>query len=251
MKQIYFLIAMTVFLLNGNKMNAQTEWTGPILTFSKASNADWTLEANQDRITSNVWLTRENNNMLFNIAVNAYPTDAIAIPDDTEWAIGSISDGVSSLTFGEFLDIVVDSDGDACPPCGLNTPMVLHLITDDIYIDFTLTSWNEETTAPPGDGLMGFGNPGGQFTYQRSTDQSLSTNEFELGKDLTVYPNPSSEFIKISNLKSTKSYRIYNVLGNEIKNGIISNNEQIDIRDLTNGLYFLKFDNRTIKLLKE
>ena len=33
-------------------------WDGPPVTFTKASFADWTLPENQDRITSNVWLTR-------------------------------------------------------------------------------------------------------------------------------------------------------------------------------------------------
>lgn len=68
MKQIYILFTIMISLFNGNEINAQTEWTGPITTFIKANNADWTLEVNQDRITSNVWITRANNQSVFNIA---------------------------------------------------------------------------------------------------------------------------------------------------------------------------------------
>jgi len=39
---------------------------------------------------------------------------------------------------------------------------------------------------------------------------------------------------------------------NEIKKGIIADNEQIDISNFTNGMYFLKFKNgNTIKFIKE
>ncbi len=46
-------------------------FTGDVVcttTFTKSNNADWTLEANQDRITDNVWITRANNSGIFNIA---------------------------------------------------------------------------------------------------------------------------------------------------------------------------------------
>ena len=80
----------------------------------------------------------------------------------------------------------------------------------------------------------------------------MSTNEFELENNIKLFPNPSSELIQISGLKENENYRIYNISGSEIKNGIVSNNEQIDIRNFSNGLYFLKFDNgNTIKFIKK
>lgn len=41
-------------------------WNGADFTFSKASNADWTDGANQDRITSLVTFTRQNNAQIYN-----------------------------------------------------------------------------------------------------------------------------------------------------------------------------------------
>ena len=244
MKQIYILFTIMISLFNGNEINAQTEWTGPITTFIKANNADWTLEVNQDRITSNVWITRANNQSVFNIADNTDTTSgdcSFSSPFDTEWAFGTIADGVNTLTFGTFLG---SNFADCAPPSSvINQNAVLHLITDDIYIDIKLLSWSV--------GGNGASSAGG-FSYERSTDQNLSTNEFELNKKIKLFPNPSCEFLQISNLKSIESYSIYNVLGAEIKNGFISNNEQIDIRNLTNELYLLKFlDGTTIKFLKE
>ena len=235
MKRFYTLFTIVFFLSNGNTINAQTEWTGPLTTFTKADGADWTLEANQDRITNNVWITRANNKGVFNIVTEADYT-RFSSPADTEWAIGTIADGVGSLTFDNWEDTSVSN-----PPSLVNQDMVVHLITDDIYIDIKFLSWAS-------------GDSGGQggFSYERSTDQSLSTNEFELENSIKLFPNPSSEFIEISGLTENEKYSIYNILGSEIENGIISNNEQIDIRNIAKGLFFLKFKNgTTIKFLKE
>lgn len=93
--------------------------------------------------------------------------------------------------------------------------------------------------------------PAGVFSGSGTT-MTLSTNEFELNRKLKLFPNPSSEFIQISGMSEQLSYKINNVLGAGIKKGIIANDEQIDIKNLTNGLYFLKFDDgNTIKFIKK
>ena len=73
-----------------------------------------------------------------------------------------------------------------------------------------------------------------------------------MNKKLKLFPNPSSEFVQISGLSEPLNYKIINVLGAEIKKGIIGSDEEIDIRNLINGLYFLKFDDGyTIKFIKK
>jgi len=44
----------------------QTIWTGPKITFEKEGSDNPLLAAHQDRITDLVWLTRDNENVLFN-----------------------------------------------------------------------------------------------------------------------------------------------------------------------------------------
>lgn len=69
---------------------------------------------------------------------------------------------------------------------------------------------------------------------------------------IKVFPNPSSNFIRIQGLKMKDYYKIYNVLGSEIKKGRISNNEEINISNLDSGVYFLKFERgRSIKIIKD
>lgn len=82
---------------------------------------------------------------------------------------------------------------------------------------------------------------------------TLSNPDFNISNiGLKLFPNPSNEFIKISGLNNIEKYKIYSIIGSEVANGNISNNQEVDIRDFTNGLYFLKFENgNTIKFLKE
>ena len=76
---------------------AQTIWTGSTTTFIREKNGDWTLEANQDRITRNVLLTRANKGGIFNFAIE--PTGASTISSkDTKWAYGTTAN-YASLTY--------------------------------------------------------------------------------------------------------------------------------------------------------
>lgn len=83
-------------------------------------------------------------------------------------------------------------------------------------------------------------------------NQTLSLAEFVNNSGIKLYPNPTNKQVQVIGLKSDESYGIYNTLGVEITRGLISNNEQIDIRNFTNGIYFLKFENgNTIKFIKK
>jgi hypothetical protein len=232
MKQFYFLTLISFIGLRTENVGAQTIWTGPTMTFAKANNADWTLEANQDRLTSAVWITRANNRGIFNIVTENGYSD-FSSPSDTEWAIGTTAN-LGSLTFQNW-----EATNGGNPPGLVNKDLVVHLITDDIYIDIKFTFWQS-------------GGTGGGFSYDRSTDQSLSTNDFASNINVKIFPNPATEFIQVSELISNINYSIFNVLGEEVKKGTTSNKEKIDINNLNNGLYLFRLDNGiTVKFIKK
>ncbi len=141
-------------------------WTGPSITFVYEGDGDATLPENQDRMTDLVWIARNAKWPIFNAAretqfVFHSSTYAQSLsPVGTEWAVGSISDGVENLRFSTFADVVVSGyihirNG--------NAPLVVHLINEDIYVDLTFIDWHRGTGA---DGGLG------GFSYTRSTPEN-------------------------------------------------------------------------------
>jgi hypothetical protein len=81
---------------------------------------------------------------------------------------------------------------------------------------------------------------------------TLSIEDINAKTKINLFPNPSKEFIQITGLNKIENYRIYNIIGTEIKNGVISDNEKIEIINFSNGIYFMKFDNgSTLKFIKK
>ncbi|PXY43600.1 LamG-like jellyroll fold domain-containing protein [Flavobacterium hydrophilum] len=82
---------------------------------------------------------------------------------------------------------------------------------------------------------------------------TLSTDKFNTANNtLQLYPNPSSDFIQISELTQTGSYKIYTVSGTEVKTGTVDSSTKINIQSLTNGAYFLKLNSgNTLKFIKK
>jgi hypothetical protein len=86
------------------------------------------------------------------------------------------------------------------------------------------------------------------FTY----DAPASTEEINT-VDITVYPNPVQDEIRIkSNGNITgQDYVLYNNLGVLVITGkVMSENTSIDIMGLPQGMYYLALGGKTIKLIK-
>ena len=86
----------------------------------------------------------------------------------------------------------------------------------------------------------------GNFTTTLGVDD-ISSSDFKI----IVSPNPANDYLIVSGLKNTENFSIYNMLGLKIFDGIIDNDKKIDIKSLSNGVYFLKFENnKAIKFIK-
>lgn len=83
------------------------------------------------------------------------------------------------------------------------------------------------------------------------SNQILSIDD-EFSQLISLFPNPSADYIQFSNLKSNATYSVYNTLGAEVMKGIILENEKIDIQTLSNGLYLIQINGRfTTKFIKQ
>ena len=123
----------------------QTIWSGYTKSFSKDSFTDDTLPANQDILTPNVTLTRGSSGGLINIASESSFSSGSS-PAGTEWATEINNTGLSvdamhhaDLSFTNWFAAydLTGTHGTSLP----GTKAVVHLISDNIYLDLQFTSW--------------------------------------------------------------------------------------------------------------
>jgi hypothetical protein len=126
---------------------AATIWTGPTLSFNNHSVSD------VDQITPKVWLTRGGVQGIYNAVTETSFTHNFS-PADTEWANGTTAN-YASLSYTDWNTWAAGANPG--PPSTVGVNAVVHLISEDIYLDITFTSW------PDGHS----GNTG--FSYIRST----------------------------------------------------------------------------------
>jgi hypothetical protein len=68
---------------------------------------------------------------------------------------------------------------------------------------------------------------------------------------LKLYPNPAINYIRVLGLSEKANYIIYNLLGKKVGKGIVENDEDIMIQNLSNGTYFIRIENtKAIKFIK-
>jgi hypothetical protein len=135
---------------------AATVWSGPKLVFTNAIGSDPTQAASQDRLTSRVWLTRGSTQGLYNVARETSFSHFFS-PAETEWATGTTAN-YAALTFTDWDTWAKNIVGG--PPATVGVNAVLHLKTDDIYLDIKFLSWDQRS---------------GGFSYQRSTPGATAT----------------------------------------------------------------------------
>lgn len=88
--------------------------------------------------------------------------------------------------------------------------------------------------------------------FQNYTLGCLTTGINDLNETkeaIKVFPNPFSDKINLTNTTGKEHFTLYNYFGQVMWTGKYI--EQKDFSELTRGLYFLKIDDRTIKLIKQ
>ncbi|MEW4925102.1 T9SS type A sorting domain-containing protein [Algibacter sp. 2305UL17-15] len=103
---------------------------------------------------------------------------------------------------------------------------------------------------------LNFNMPGMPFAglgpnFQAEVCVTLSSDDLE--KDaLKVYPNPASDFVKVSKNFINTTYRVHDIIGKELISGKVDQSGTIDIKSLKNGVYFLNIDAKhSVKFIKK
>src|SRR5881628_186187 len=145
--------------------HAATVWNGSTISFTKTNYANPLLAENQDRLTTNVWITRGSSQGLFNAKTESSFTHYLS-PAGTEWANGSL-ENYATLSYTNWNRWAASVN--PSPYATVGVQAVLHLIPDDIYLSVQFTSWTGGNPDP------GF-SYGGGFSYLRSTPVPEPTN---------------------------------------------------------------------------
>ena len=142
-----WLLLAVVCLGADPALPAPTVWTGPRIVFTRAPGGDPAQAA--DRLTANVWITRGATQGLYNAARETLFQHSSS-PADTEWATGTTAD-YAKLAYRDW-ETWARSVGN--PPATPGVNAVLHLKSEDIYLDIKFLSWSQRS---------------GGFSYERST----------------------------------------------------------------------------------
>lgn len=229
---INFRLLTMLFILCANQYGfSQNIWTGEKTTFVKGNFDNPLTESSQDRITDLVWITRGNSNVLFNAKTEpSADISGFNSPEDTEWAEGTTND-LNNLVFTDFKNAAPkNSTGSPKVKLMVGRNYVLHLITDDIYIDLKMLSWSS-------------GGNGGGFSYERSTNQNLSIHSNNTSP--TLIANYVNHQLELKNTNNYSKYKIVDISSKIIVSSEFTGSKSILVNNLKPGLYFLVIDDKT------
>lgn len=143
----YILMGLCLAALSGPlNGRAATIWNGPRITRGNANGVD--------QITPNVGITRGGVQGIYNNSQEGGFSHYFS-PKDTEWADGTTAN-YNTLTYTDWNTWAKNIHGG--PPGTIGVNAVVHLITDDIYIDIKFLTWAV----------------GGPYSYDRSTPSAAN-----------------------------------------------------------------------------
>jgi hypothetical protein len=227
-------IILAAIVLFASQTDGDTIWNGPTIAFTDLAGTDPTQPENQDRITPNVWITRGSLQGIYNIKTETSFTHFFS-PAGTEWANGTTAN-YASLSYTNWNTWAKNVNPG--PPSTVGVNAVVHLISDDIYIDVKFTSWpvgagfsyirsTPNVTPPPpaqpalnGSALPGNGSfqltftntPDYTFTVLGTTNLSLSLTDWPVLGQVTDAP-PGSGLYQFtdSGAGTNQTQRFYRV----------------------------------------
>jgi len=68
---------------------------------------------------------------------------------------------------------------------------------------------------------------------------------------ISVFPNPTKSSVSIQNIDKGTAYKIFNISGEILINGIISESNEINMKGLSKGIYFIELKNDNTLTIKK
>ncbi len=144
----------------------------------------------------------------------------------------------STVSFFEMpLPIKVSGAGGQTAYLVLDNTFNNQYFTNDVNFDVTSVTFNYDK----------------QIVTKGSTvtkDNTLAVDDAKQ-KAINVYPNPAKSVIKISGLEKSTDFQIYTIDGKLVKKGKAEADSEINISTMEKGTYILKFNNQSVKIIKD
>ena len=107
---------------------------------------------------------------------------------------------------------------------------------------YVFTKWSDENTENPRIITMN-----SDMTLVAFFGLGVDENE---ASNLSVYPNPAKESIRILGIEPNSEIQIYNILGELVRTVNAGPDDEISVDDLAEGLYMVRCDNVTLRFVK-
>jgi hypothetical protein len=89
------------------------------------------------------------------------------------------------------------------------------------------------------------------FVYKLSQPTIVSVSSFKVNElSNFIFPNPTTGLVNLKGIDLRSNFLLYDLIGNNIKIENINSNNQLDISNLNNGVYFLSNGNKNYKIVK-
>lgn len=100
------------------------------------------------------------------------------------------------------------------------------------------------TTSQSNSGIIGI--------LAQVNQQVLEVSQFDLTENIVVFPNPTVSSITFQTKESLQleTVLIFNELGQTVSKKQITENNSLDLNNLSSGIYIIQFENRKIKSFK-
>lgn len=89
------------------------------------------------------------------------------------------------------------------------------------------------------------------FSTTFNISNTLSTNDSPTAKQIVLYPNPATDYLKLSTFNEKESFKIYNQGGQIVLSGTYTPHQSICIQSLPRGSYILRINDSSYSFIKK
>jgi hypothetical protein len=85
---------------------------------------------------------------------------------------------------------------------------------------------------------------------QITVDEFVSNPQINVETEISIYPNPAKDMLyyQVLNADGNETLEIYSIYGTLVRQSKITEKGNLDISDLSSGIYLIKFKQKFIKL---